>query len=213
MKPILGALVLLMASASVFAAERHGDAVAAEIEAILQEESDTVVSDLTFGKIDDLLGRLSIRIQEDAYVRRSGLASRMLPGLGQFMNGATLDGALYLAGDLVVVAGTIVATYFLLPPALQLSNLDYFNTPVATIRDTWTTELESMTFVKALPTVGVMAAGAVLHTVLSIASSRQAQRLARERIERGEVVFEPRLALLHTGGPLALGMGFGLKYR
>ncbi len=215
MRSPVGVLVLMAVAVSASAADRRGDAVAEEIQAILREESNTVVSELTFGEIEVLLGRLSIPLQEEAYVRRSALASRLVPGLGQFLNGETASGALFLGADIAVAVGTLVATYLLLPPELQFGSLDYFNTSFSVIRDTWSGELESMTFVEALPALGVMAGGMALHAVLSVVSSHHAQRLARARIESGELTFEPRIALLGCRGPggMGIGLGLGLRYR
>ena len=145
MNKTVSILIILFVTAAVFAEEdgeskrrsHEYESLAAEIDAILEDNADTSISDLTFGQLQELLGRLSVPMQEAAYIQRSSAASMMMPGKGQFMNGDALSGSLFLAADLAVVAGTLVGTYFLLPAELQFDQLDYLNTSHTDIMAAW----------------------------------------------------------------------------
>ena len=219
MKRIFASVLICSLGALAFAGdgpdhgkhERARDPLAAEMEAILEAEADTVISDLTFGEIGDLMAKLSVPMQEAEYIKRSSAASMMMPGKGQFMNGDTLSGALFLAGDLVATAGALVGMYFLLPAELQFDQLDYFNTPHSDIEAAWQSAVESATFMDALPTLGVMAGGMALHHGIRAFSAKHAARLARENIEQGNVTFEPRTSFF-TSGHGRLGIGMGMRF-
>lgn len=219
MKRLLASVLICSLGAYVFAGDRPGtsrherrmDPLVAEMEDILEAEADTVISDLTFGEIDDLMAKLSVPMQEAEYIKRSAAASMMMPGKGQFMNGDPLSGALFLAGDVVTTAGVLVGMYVLLPPELQFDQLDYFNTPHSDIKTAWESAAESATFMDALPTLGVLAGGMALHHGIRAFSAAHAARLAKENIEQGRVTFEPR-ASFFTSGHGRLGIGMGMKF-
>ncbi len=217
MKKILFSVLIISIAGSAFAGDRrdsekrHSSPVTDEIEAILADEADTVITSLTFGELENLLGRVSIPMQKAAYIQQSSVASMMMPGKGQFMNGDTLSGALFLSGDLLVTAGTLVGGYFLLPSELQFGQLDYFNLTHTEIKDAWTAAAESMTLKDALPTLGVMAGGALLHSGIRAFSARHAAALARDNIEEGKVTFEARTSFF-TSGHGRMGVGMGMRY-
>lgn len=212
-------LVLLCTPAVIFAdpgnRDRHGrgkSLYAAEIESILDAEKNTVISDLTFGEIDNILGQISVPLQKEAYVRRSRGASMATPGLGQFKSGDPLSGALFLAGDIAAMAGTLVGLYFLLPSELQFDELNYFTTPVVDVKAVWESAKESITLVEALPSIGVAAAGTLIHHALKIISARHAAKLARENIENGTVTFEPKSSFVTGQDIHRLGIGMALGW-
>ena len=217
MKKLLTGLLVFSLGALAFAGDNPGhgrpahDALTAEIEAILGDEADTVIGELTFGEVGDLMARLSVPMQEAAYVQRSSAASMMMPGKGQFMNGDTLNGALFLTADLIAAAGALAGMYFLLPAELQFGELDYFNTPHSDIKASWQSAMESATFMDALPTLGVVAGGMALHHGIRAFSASHAARLARENIEAGNVTFEPRTSFFSSGHG-RLGIGMGMKF-
>ena len=135
----------------------------------------------------------------------------MLPGKGQFMNGDALSGALFLTADILVVAGTLVGTYFLLPEALQFGQLDYLNTSHTDIKAAWKGAAETTTFMQALPTLGVLTGGMLLHKGISIWSAKHAAKLARDNIDAGNITFEPR-AMFMSSGKTRMGFGFGIAH-
>ncbi len=184
------------------------DYIKAEVRKIMAEEADTAVSDLTLGEIDQLMSRLSIPIQKEAYIEKSATASWMLPGKGQFMNDDTLSGVLFMTADIIAATGTLVGSYFLLPKELRFSNLDYFNTSFAEIKTTWVGAFESSTLMETLPLIGVMAGGMTLHHIIAVFSAKHAGKLAQERIDKGIVTFEPITTF--PGHP---HFGFGAKMR
>ena len=151
MKRILIVLILFCIGSALFAGPGHHnrrdadkDPYTAEIDSILGGEENTVISDLTFGEVDALMEKISIPLQKAAYVRRSWTASMAIPGMGQFKNGSPLSGTLFLAGDLVVVAGTFIGLYFLLPEELQFDQLNYFTTPAGDIKSAWISAKSSL---------------------------------------------------------------------
>ncbi len=204
-------LIVGVAAAAIADGPMHSDPFAAEARTIMQEYWDRSPADLTFAEIDELSAALSVPAQKAAYVKKSAFASMMMPGLGQFKNRDPLAGSLFLLGDIAVTAGTAVGLYFLLPDELKADQLDYFNTPYADIRTAWESAYESATLVDSLPFWGVATGGMLLKNVLSHFSGRHAARLAMERIESGDVTFEPRAGIFSDmhGRP---GIGFGLSY-
>lgn len=219
MKKFLMILFICSLSATVFAGDRNGDdskgryhnRIGEQLESILESEADTVISDMTFGEVGDLIGRLSVPLQEAAYIQKSKSASMFMPGMGQFMNGDALSGSLFMTADILIAAGTLVGVYFLLPAELQFGQLDYLNTAPIEIHDTWKAAAENTTFMEALPSLGVMAAGKLLHKGIGAWSARHAGKLAKKNIEEGSVSFEPRTSFF-SGKHGKFGLGFGLKY-
>ncbi len=216
MKRCIALIALSFTVFSLFAADlsaadkkRRDDPAKLEVEEILRSEADTVISGMTFADVQDLLGRLSVPMQEAAYVKASRMVSMMMPGRGQFMNDDVLSGVLFAAADLAVAAGTIVGGYFLLPPELQFDNLDYFNTPLSEIKEAWRNAAKSATFMDALPTMGVMAGGMILHRLIAGFSAHHAGNLAQDRIDKGIVTFEPITTFSgHGFGRFGFRMGF-----
>jgi len=184
---------------------------AEETENILREYRDRTPADLTFGEIEELNSALSVPAQKMAYVRKSAMASMMVPGLGQFMNGDALAGSLFLAGDIAIVAGTALGLYFLLPPELRFDQLDYFNTTPTEIHAAWESAHDAATPAEMLPMMAVATGGMVLKHLVSAFSSRHASKLALQNIQNGTVTFEPRAGVTmgHHG---RLDLGFGISY-
>jgi hypothetical protein len=207
MKKYIALAVMLFSVFSLFATDKDNS----EVEAILSGEADTVISGMTFGEVQDLLGRLSVPMQEAAFVNTSRTASMMMPGRGQFMNDDAASGALFLAADILVTAGTLVGGYFLLPPELQFNNLDYLNTSHTDLKAAWKGAAESATFMDALPTLGVIAGGTILHRLIAHFSAKHAGDLAKERIEKGLVTFEP-ITVFSGNGHGRFGLGMGMKF-
>ena len=128
----------------------------------------------------------------------------MLPGAGQFMTGDAVGGVLFLAGDIVVVTGTLIGAYYLLPADLQFNSLNYFTSSFATIRKTW----EDHSFVDLLPSMGLMAGGFIIKCAIGHFSSAGAARAALRNIADGKVTFAPNLEFMDHG----FGMGMRMKY-
>lgn len=177
-----------------------------EARAIFDEWGDEVPAQLTFNQIEELAGELSIPAQKTAYERKSALASMFMPGAGQFMNDDPLSGALFVAGDLAITAGTLVGTYFLLPEQVRFGNLDYLGSSKETVKETWETAFAEMTLGRSLAIAGVLTGGMVADHVFARFSSKHAERLARERIAAGEVEFSARPELILGAGLIGFGM-------
>ena len=178
-----------------------------QLEAVLAGEENAVLGELTVGQAQELLGEISIVYQKVAYVSKSRAASLMLPGMGQFMNDDPGMGALFLGLDLAAGAGTLLGAYFLLPDELQFDQLNYFKESFDSIETAW----KGQSFVDLLPSIGILAGGAVVQGILRGVSSKHAARLAEERIAAGEITFEPKLSVLPVGTG-AMGFGMGMKY-
>ena len=211
-------LLVLFAVAGVLAADgHHGEdeghhdrySFTDERMAIMDGYADLVPSELTFGQRAQIAGDLSIPLQKEWYIARSSFASAVLPGAGQFMNGDSLSGALFLTGDLVIAAGTLIGAYFLLPEELQVGQLDYANSTKTEISDAWTAAFTDITTAESWPLAAVISAGMILDHALSHFSARHAGRLAFERIESGDKTFRPRPELLMGPGGFGFGMSFG----
>lgn len=226
MKKLIAALMIVTVGAFSFAngdsredmhgdrdMERHiagHDMFEEEARDIVGEFSDRSPASLTFGEMNEIAMALSVPAQKAAYVRASAISSAIMPGLGQFKNGDALSGSLFMLADLVVAAGTSVGIYYLLPPELRFDQLDYFNSTRQEIRDAWTAAEANATFADSWPIVAAATGGVILKHVVSHLSARHAGQLAMERIESGEVTFEPRAGfMMGHRGP---GVGFSLRY-
>jgi hypothetical protein len=210
------AFVLLLSAAAggLFAGpwSRGPSELEKEAAAILAQRSSDQLGTMTVGDVEKILGELSVARQKSAYVHRASMASFMMPGAGQFMTGDPLAGALFAAGDVALLAGTLVGAYYLLPANVQIggSGLDYLNAPVSTIKAAW----EANSILSYLPSVGVLAAGMLVKHALGWWSSDNASATARRNIEDGKVSFQPELFPLlgHGAGPGG-GMGMMMRWR
>jgi len=206
MKKIFAALLVFAALASAVSAQETvtPSSLDQEIAAALQDVASTQVGTLTIGDMVKIAERVSIAEQKIHYVRKVRMASMMLPGAGQFMTGDAVGGALFLAGDIVVVTGTLVGAYYLLPADLQFNSLNYFTSPFSTIRSTW----ESHSFVDLLPSMGLMAGGFILKVIIGHVSAAGAARGALRNIADGKVTFTPNLGFMGHG----FGMGMRMQF-
>ena len=200
-------LVLVLIGAAGFADEkeggRHDRGYKSEIEEIMNRYENKEIGSLTLGDLEKMMAELSVPQQKASYVSRSAMASFMVPGLGQFKNGATGLGMLFLLGEVAVTAGTLVGTYFLLPDAV--TQLDYLDDSFGVIETAW----KSLSFREMAPAMGIMAAGGFLDMILRGISSRNAAHIAKERIESGEKTFRPRVGFDLEHG---LSIAFAMKH-
>jgi len=181
------------------------------VNQILAAEKDKSIANMTVGDVTAILDRISIAQQNYLWVKKSERASMALPGLGQYLNGDTLNGTLYLSGDLLLLTGTVLGAYFLLPGNLQFGTLNYFTDSYATIRSSW----EGHSFVDYLPSLGVLLGGTILHGILRHVSSEAAGKLAIQRIRDGRITFEPEPMLVMPGAGSELfrfGMRMDMRY-
>jgi hypothetical protein len=206
MKKLL--IVALMAGLLVGAGFAQGNAPTSsldkQIETDLQDVAGQQVGTLTVADLQKIAERINIAEQKVRYVRKARWTSFMFPGAGQFMTGDPAGGSLYLAGDFVLVAGTLVGAYFLLPSDLQFGpSMNYFTDPYNHITAAW----GSHSFVDYLPSMGVLAGGFILKHVLGWFSSEDAARRARENVDNGTVTFTPDFDFTEHGPWM------GMKFR
>jgi hypothetical protein len=159
-----------------------------QINTELQDMAGQQLGTLTVADLEKIAERISIAEQKVRYVRKAQWASFMFPGAGQFMTGDPAGGSLYLAGDFVLFAGTLVGAYFLLPSDLQFgASMNYFTDSYNHITTAW----GSHSFVDYLPSLSLLAGGFILKHVLGWFSSEDAARRARENVDNGTVTFTP----------------------
>jgi hypothetical protein len=205
MKRIIMALVALTAAAAFAAAQDQAPPPAQpdDVSAVLQEIAATQLGTLTGADLVRMAGRLSVAQQARAYVTRASVSSLLFPGTGQLMTGDTVGGALFITGDLAVIVGAVLGTYYLLPANLQFGMTDYYTEPIGSIRTKW----ENHSLQDYLPSAAVAAGGMLLRGILGHISARLAGQAARRNIADGKVTFTPRLGFDGRG----LMMGFGMQ--
>jgi len=174
-----------------------------ELGAALQEMSTVQLGTLTVGDLVAVASRVSVAAQKLRYVEKARMASMMLPGAGQFMTGNALGGSLFLVADLAVMAGAAAGAYFLLPSDVQFGSLNYFTTPMATIKTT----MMAHNYVDFLPSMAVMAGGMLVKGILGHFSAASAAAAARTNIAEGKITFTPDFGFMGRG----FGMGMRMK--
>jgi hypothetical protein len=216
MKRWLVVILGILIATGAFAAPRASDGseLRDEIESILAAKAAVPIGTLTVGDLEKLAGQISVAVQKSAYVRRAGIASFMVPGMGQFLTGNPAGGALFLTGDLAFAAGAMVGAYFLLPERVRIGSgtgtgaggLDYLNTSMTRIKEVWS----SGSPMEYLPSMGVMAAGMLANRLLALWASGDAAGTAKRNIADGKVTFQPEI--LPMLGPMGPGMGMRMSY-
>jgi len=177
------------------------------IEQFLNENSTRTIDDLTIGDLRDLGAQLSIVAQEENFIRSARQASRVIPGAGQFIADAPGPGVAFATGSLVVVAGTLVGAYFVLPRRVQFHKTDYINDSFNEIGSAW----RDQSIMSLLPAFGVLVGGGIIHGILSDAAAGDAERRARALVASGEKRFEPQPFIFpDANGRLILGARIGL---
>ena len=206
MKRLVTVLLALTAAAALAAAQDQPPPPPGQpddVSAVLQEIAATQLGTLTGADLVRMAGRLSVAQQARAYVTRVSMASMLFPGTGQFMTGDTVGGVLFVTGDLAVMVGAMIGTYYALPPDLQFGSINYYADKFSTIKAAW----ENHSAQNYLPAFGVMAGGLILKGILGHVSSRLAAQAARRNIADGKVTFTPRIGFDGRG----LMMGFGMQ--
>ena len=211
---LVGALTASAQPAGGTAGWRHHDpdrAILAQAYAkALAQMGEGSLGDVKLGQLEHIFGQLSIARQQYAYVKRSEIASYFVPGAGQFMNGAPGAGALFLTGNIAVIAGTVLGAYFLLPSNLHLDQINWFTAPYATVKSSF----ESHSFVDYLPSIAMVVGGSIVDQILRVAAAKNAGSLARERVSEGKVIFQPEpLFMPPEGWHGGWGVGFGMRAR
>jgi hypothetical protein len=177
------------------------------INRFMVEREATTVDQITIGELRQLGATLSVVAQEENYVRRAAQASHLMPGSGHFGIGENGRGAAFLAGSVVVAAGTLVGAYFVLPEEVQFGEVDYINDSFREIGTAWRGE----SIASLLPAFGVLMGGGLVHAILGELASNDAERIARRQIESGEATFAPKPFIYPDArGWLILGARIGL---
>ena len=177
------------------------------IEEFFSDRESEAIGELTVGELRELGAQLSVVAQEEDYVRRARQSSHIMPGTGHFMIGEGGLGAAFTTGSIVVMAGTVVGAYMVLPDAVQFDELDYINDSFRDIGQAWRGEsISSM-----LPAFGVLLAGGIVHGIIGEIVSNDAEKKARKQIDSGEKRFEAQPFIYPDAhGRLMLGARIGL---
>lgn len=203
MKRTIALTALFLSALSAFALpgpDFRGTYVAAELKAIEGEYGTRNLADLKVNEVLPVAGRLDVARQKDGLVMIAGGLSLAWPGAGQFAVGDWTGGILHTGLQVGITAGTLFWAHSLLPSDLRFDNLDYVNATDDAIERAW----KSHSAREFFPAIGALAAGGVVDFVLRVWSAKDAQSSAREQIDEGAIVFEPR----YFGGH----MGWGMRY-
>jgi len=160
---------------------------ARELRQVLAEKQDVPLVSLSVAEVNEVTDLISVAVQQQHHVQKSAFLSRLVPGLGQFVNGGTGAAAGFFAAEMVVQASAAIAWYLLLPASVQVSNLNYLQTPVGDIEDRW----KALTVSEMLPSAAVCLSAGILSATIRSLSSRHAADLAVRALEDGVIVFEP----------------------
>jgi len=197
--------ILILAAGSAFAFPGFEPTYfPAEMKAVAAELGPRTIGDLKVSELIPVVERLDVARQKDGYVMMAGGMSMFWPGAGQYMAGDWVDGTLFTGLHLGVTAGSLFWAHSLLPSDLQWSNLDYFSASRSTVKGRW----DSHSFNEYLPAVGALAVGGAVGIALRVWSARNAQEVAKTRIDDGKITFEPRFENTRWGMGLGMGMRF-----
>ena len=168
------------------------------------------IGEVQLGDIRALAARASVLEQQARYVNKARFLSLAMPGLGHFGVDKPLEGVLFVAADLAVMAGSIIGVHFTLPTSVRFeeagtTGINYFTAPFGQIETAW----KALSFEDLLPASGIMAAGGLVSGLLRMWAASDAAGAARENIRSGAVEFEPKPFMFLER---RLGLGFGLRY-
>jgi hypothetical protein len=175
----------------------RGSYLSAEAQAIAAELGGKAIGEFSLNELGPYEMRLRLAAQKDAYVERSAMASMRLPGSGQFKNGDTAGGSLFLAAHIATVAGSLVGEYFLLPANLRFDKLDYLNSSLSDIKTAW----GGHSLVDYLPSMGIALAGMIVDGGLKVWSASSAYAEAKASVDSDKAKLRPLM------GPGFIGMG------
>jgi hypothetical protein len=163
------------------------DLVLKELSEILEERDDVSVGELRISDVREVLAASSVRMQEIAHVQKTRAQSWAWPGAGHFANDDNGRGAFYTAANVVVMTGTVLGVYFLLPDEVQFDNLNYLDDSFGEIEEAW----KGQSLSDYAPSIGVFIGGVATRVLLGYFAAESAAALAQERIDSGRVTFEP----------------------
>lgn len=158
-----------------------------ELAVIVEENRGRAVIDLTLDEIDRILDLRSIARQQHDFVDSAVARSLVAPGLGHYTSGARGHAVAFAAAAAAVDLTTLVAAYWLLPPAVQSRNLNYLQSSFEVIENRW----KSISPVDLVPSIAATITGGLLSLTVRVLAARGAEAAALEAFEAGTVRFEP----------------------
>ena len=187
MRTFAAIATLAFASIPAFAERSHAPYTEDALATILGAPPVGTVGEIEVADVHDAAALLSVSMQQDRYVRKATFGSFLFPGSYQLKSGSTGAGLGLAAAGLATTVGTILAWHAVLPTSLQVDNLDYLDAPVGDIETAW----QATSIRELIPSAGVMLAGMAVDHVVRMISARNAEKIARQRIESGEIRFVP----------------------
>jgi hypothetical protein len=128
MKKTIIILLVMIVPMTLFA-ENSTDALdSRELFSMSPNLQGKTLDEIRFDDLVILAEELSIRKQEEMYVKRMAKSSFLIPGTGQLKTGQTGLGIAQLSMHLAIVGGTALGTYNLLPQELKDSLDNYGET-------------------------------------------------------------------------------------
>ena len=168
-----------------------------ETQALRLELKDRKTGDLTGEETFRIQDRLSVALQKDLFVWKTAQASLIFPGAAQFRTGHNLEGAGFMAANLGILAGTLIAAYQFLPQDLKM---DYLGNSFSYIDSKW----KGHSFNDYLPSLGILALGMVAEAGVHYWSYESGKAEAREFVDQGKEKFEPQFNFT--------GLGINMRY-
>ncbi|MFW6293947.1 MAG: hypothetical protein ACOC7V_16730 [Spirochaetota bacterium] len=158
-----------------------------ELTLLIEENGPRAVVDLSLDEVDRILELRSVAEQQHDFIDDAVIRSFLVPGLGHYTSGARRPAVVFAAAAAAVDLATLVATYWLLPPAVQSRNLNYLQSSFETIEGRW----KSISASELVPAAAATLSGGLLSLTVRLLAARDAEATALEAIEAGTVGFEP----------------------
>lgn len=187
MKMTVTVLIMLILPMALFAEDSTDNLNSEELFSMSPNLQGKTLDEIRFDDLVILAEELSIRKQEEMYVKRMAKSSFLIPGTGQLKTGQTGLGIAQLSMHLAIVGGTALGTYNLLPQELKDSLDNYGETKAY---------FETLDYAELLPASGVFWGGLFVNWLLAHWSAEGAAQAARANIEEGSVQFSPDLRLI-----------------
>ncbi len=197
MKKLLTVTLLVLLGTNLFAFRGHrGVEVSTdEILSSFPGMADKKIDELTFADYLKMNELLSIKKQEQRYIKSATTHSAIIPGIGQFQTGDITGGALFLATDIAIIGGSLFAMQLLKPDG-EMSDHKFFNDGV----------FDNEAFIDSLPVIGIFTGGLTLAVLNRVISSKNARNTATEAVESGTVIFTPHISVNKNSFQLGINM-------
>lgn len=152
----------------------------------IQVPLDLRLSELSLAQALELSEYFARQDAEESFLKRAEYSTYLLPGLGHLQAQDKVGGVLFMAGDILLSAGILLGFHALLPPSVQMQNLDYMTSSHHDIEQAW----NNLTLKSMLPSIGVAVLGVILKQTYKSFVSSHAKEQAEKVLREGRVQFE-----------------------